>query len=78
MKDKENEFVLFDDYNSKLSIELKDDYWYIVINEDIFDEFCCGVNTFIFKGNNNNQVIADLVAKLFNEIGKCSNVKDKL
>lgn len=77
MKDKVNEFVLIDEYNTKFSIKKKDDSWHIVIDEDINDGFCCGISRFEFKGNN-NQVIADLVAKLFNEIGRSSNVKGKL
>ena len=72
--DKVNEFVLIDNNNSKFSVKLKDDIWSFVIDDDIYDEFSCGISRFSFKGNN-NQVIADLIVKLFNEIGRSSNVK---
>ena len=39
------------------------------------DNVFSGVSTFSFKGNN-NQVIADLVANLFNEISKSRDVKE--
>jgi len=72
--DKVNEFVLIDDNNSKFRIENKGDYWHFVIVDDI-DNVFSGVSTFSFKGNN-NQVIADLVANLFNEISKSRDVKE--
>jgi len=72
--DKVNEFVLIDDNNSKFRIENKGDYWHFVIVDDINNVFS-GVSTFSFKGNN-NQVIADLVANLFNEISKSRDVKE--
>ena len=72
--DRVNEFVLIDDNNSKFRIENKGDYWHFVIVDDI-DNVFSGVSTFSFKGNN-NQVIADLVANLFNEISKSRDVKE--
>jgi len=72
--DKVNEFVLVDNNNSKFRIELKDDYWHFVIDEEEYDEFSCGICRFSFKANN-NQVIADLIANLFNEIGRSSDVE---
>jgi len=72
--DKVNEFVLIDKNNSKFRIENKGDYWHFVIVDDI-DNVFSGVSTFSFKGNN-NQVIADLVANLFNEISKSRDVKE--
>jgi hypothetical protein len=72
--DRVNEFVLIDKNNSKFRIENKGDYWHFVIVDDI-DNVFSGVSTFSFKGNN-NQVIADLVANLFNEISKSRDVKE--
>ena len=73
-EDKVNEFVLIDNNNSKFSIKLKDDIWSFVIDDDIHDELSCGISRFSFKSNN-NQTIIDLIANLFNEIGRNSNVK---
>lgn len=72
--DKVNEFVLIDKHNSNLSIKLKDDIWSFVIDDDIHDELSCGISRFSFKGNN-NQAIIGLIANLFNEIGRSSDVK---
>jgi len=72
--DNVNEFVLVDNNNSKFSVKLKDDIWSFVIDDDMYDELSCGVSAFSFKANN-NQVITDLIVKLFNEIGRSSNVK---
>ena len=71
--DKENEFVLIDKNNSKFSVKLKDDVWSFAIDDGLYDEFSCGISRFSFKGN--NQAITDLIVKLFNEIGRSSNVK---
>jgi len=70
--DKENEFVLIDKNNSKFSVKLKDGVWSFDIDDGLYDEFSCGISRFEFKGN--NQAITDLIVKLFNEIGKSSDV----
>ena len=71
--DKENEFVLIDKNNSKFSVKLKDDVWSFAIDDGLYDEFSCGISRFSFKGNN-NQAITDLIVKMFNEIGRSSDV----